>query len=137
MDNPKRVDIGATGRSLQKLTDKALLDRLDTLLQREHAMEVELLLHIGEVDRRRLYRERGFSSMFHYCVHELHLAESVAYRRIRVARAAREFPILLAKIQNRELHLRGACLLASHLTSENIVPCVATCTNATAVNAPL
>jgi len=119
MDNPQQLDVGLMSRSLQEQTDKALLCRLDELLMQEHAMEVELLLHIGEVDRRRLYRERAFSTMFQYCTEELHVAESVAYKRIRVARAAREYPVLYRKIADRELHLSGACLLVPHLTPDN------------------
>jgi 5-methylcytosine-specific restriction endonuclease McrA len=119
MGNCQQLDVGLLSRSLQRKTDQALLNRLDELLMQEHAMEVELLLHIGEVDRRGLYRERAFSSMFQYCTQELHVAESVAYKRIRVARAAREYPILLCKIAERQLHLSGACLLVPHLTPDN------------------
>ena len=53
--------------------------------------------------------------MFHYCVHVLHFAEGVAYKRIAVARAAREFPELLAALEQGDLHLTAASLLAPHL----------------------
>jgi len=112
--------IHTTRSCLQQLTDQALLESLGELLQKEHAIEADLLMHIGEVDDRKLYRQKAFSSMFRYCVDALHLPESVAYKRIHVARAAREYPLLLKKIASRELHLSGACLLAPHLTKDNV-----------------
>jgi 5-methylcytosine-specific restriction endonuclease McrA len=110
---------------VRQLSNQDLLDKLRELLCEEHALEVELLMHIGEVDRRRLYRERAFSCMFRYCVDELCLSESVAYKRIAVARAARVYPVLLEKIQNGELHLTGACLLVPHLTEDNAFELIA------------
>jgi len=106
--------------ALQQLEDEALLQRLCELLSQDRTLEAELLAHLGEVDHRKLYRERAFSSMFQYCVGELHLSESVAYKRITVARAAREYPVLLTKVARGELHLTGACLLVPHLTQANV-----------------
>lgn len=53
--------------------------------------------------------------MFDYCVRVLHFAEGVAYKRICVARAARKFPELLTALENGDLHLTGASLIAPHL----------------------
>ena len=55
------------------------------------------------------------TSRFHYCVHLLHFAEGVAYKRIAVARAARQFPELLAALESGGIHLTGASLIAPHL----------------------
>src|SRR5262245_14351838 len=63
------------------------------------ARQVEL---IAEGQRRRLYALAGYSSMFAYCVDELHLSEEAAYKRLRVARAARRFPqVLVALAEGR------------------------------------
>jgi 5-methylcytosine-specific restriction endonuclease McrA len=105
---------------LQQLDDDTLLEKLQQLLKDDHAIEADLLFHLGEVDHRRLYRERAHSSMFQFCVDELFLSESVAYKRIAVARAARTYPVLVSKVARGELHLTGLCLLAPHLTAENV-----------------
>src|SRR5437667_3526285 len=55
----------------------------------------------------------------HPTVHELHLSEDGAYKRIHAARAARKFPALFSAVAERRLHLTGAGLLAPHLTAEN------------------
>jgi hypothetical protein len=107
-------------RGLEQLDDGALLEKLRELLHEDHAIEAELLAHLGEVDHRRLYRERAHSSMFRFCVDELFLSESVAYKRITVARVTRTYPMLLGKVARGELHLTGLCLLAPHLTAENV-----------------
>ncbi len=97
------------------LSDHQLLMHLQDLIQRNHGLEAELVAHLGEVDARRLYLEQACASMFHYCVHVLHFAEAIAYKRIAVARAARKFPAVLAALENGDLHLTGASLIAPHL----------------------
>ncbi len=104
--------------ALQGLSHDQLLLQLRDLIQRDHTLEAELVAHLAEVDARRLYLEQACPSMFHYCVHVLHFAEGVAYKRISVARATREFPTLLVALEQGDLHLTAASLLAPHLTRE-------------------
>jgi hypothetical protein len=79
-----------------------------------------VLAHIAEVDARRLYAPVGYPSMHAYCVGELRLSEDAAFRRIRAARAGREFPTLFAALADGRLHLAAMSLLAPHLTRENV-----------------
>ena len=72
----------------------------------------ELLVHIGEVDVRGLYREHAYSSMFAYCVRALHMSEAEAYLRIGAARLSRAFPRVMTLLQAGELHLSAVKLLA-------------------------
>jgi len=100
---------------LDGLCHRQLLSRLHDLIRRDHSLEAELISHLGEVDARRLYLEQACSSMFHFCVHVLHFAECVAYKRITVARAARRFPELREALAAGDIHLTGASLIAPHL----------------------
>ena len=68
--------------TLDRLSNDQLLIQLQDLILRERTLEAELVAHLGEVDARRLYLEQACSSMFNYCVHVLHFAEGVAYKRI-------------------------------------------------------
>ncbi len=79
------------------LSDTVLLRNLSELVRRDRATTAELLAHIAEVDHRRLFAEAAYPSMFAYCVAELHLSEDTAYKRIRAARAARQFPVLYSR----------------------------------------
>ena len=105
--------------TLAHLTDAALLHDLAALVARDRITTATLLAHIAEVDARKLYVPAGYPSMFEYCVDELRLSEDAAYRRIRAARAARQFPVLFTELTEGRLHLAAICLLAPHLTLEN------------------
>jgi len=99
------------------LSDTALLDAVRELAFRSAALEAELIEHLAELDLRELFLHQGFTSLFAYCIEELHFSESVAYQRIAVARAARTFPRVLDALRAGQVHLSGLRLLAPHLTA--------------------
>jgi 5-methylcytosine-specific restriction endonuclease McrA len=74
---------------------------------------------LAELDRRRLYAKLGYSSMFTFCVQRFRMSEATAVKRIRAARAAQRFPILLGMIARAEIHLSGLHRLSAHLTADN------------------
>jgi hypothetical protein len=57
--------------TIRTLSDSALLKRLNVLAEKERATTLEILLHLNEVDRRRLYLTQGYSSLFSYCTEHL------------------------------------------------------------------
>jgi 5-methylcytosine-specific restriction endonuclease McrA len=101
------------------IPDDELLERLGALVQGSRRTEADLVAHIGEVDRRRLYVRAAAPSMFVYCTDVLHLSEAEAYLRIAAARAVRRHPQLLAMLGDGRLHLSAIAKLAPHLTPEN------------------
>ena len=103
----------------RSLSDDELLSRLSDLLRRSRRIEAALVIHIGEVDNRRLYAREGSPSMFAYCTDVLHLSEHEAYLRITVARASRAHPMLLTMLGEGGLHLSGIAKLVPHLTLAN------------------
>ena len=105
--------------SLRSVPDDVLLARLQELVQAERGRTVELLVHLRELDRRRLFRDAGFSSLFHYCRLGLGMSEDAALRRIRVARAARRFPAIIEMVEDGRHHLSSVALLAPHLRPGN------------------
>src|SRR5213080_3729395 len=70
------------------------------LVRRSNCVEADLLVHIGEIDERKLYLDWAFPSMFAYCVGELGFSEDAACNRIGVARAARRVPAILEAIRS-------------------------------------
>ena len=105
--------------TLDRLSDDELLRRLDELVSHSRRVEADLVAHIGEVERRRLYAREASPSMFAYCRERLHLSEAEAYMRIRVARAARKHPLLLDMLRDGRLHLSAIVRLLPVLTREN------------------
>jgi hypothetical protein len=57
--------------------------------------------------------------MFGYCVRVLHMSEDTAFKRIRAARAARQFPAIFEAVADGRLHLTAVVFLAPHLTVDN------------------
>lgn len=106
--------------TLAHVRDDVLLRDLAALIDQERVTIATVLVHIAEVDARRLYIPGGHPSMFAYCVDELRLSEDAAYKRIQAARAARQFPVLFAALAEGRLHLAAVCLLAPHLTADNV-----------------
>ena len=92
---------------------------MSDLLRHSRRVESELVVHIGEVDERRLYAREASPSMFAYCTEVLHLSEHEAYLRIAVARASRKHLRLLEMLSDGRLHLSGVAKLAPHLTEAN------------------
>ncbi len=106
-------------RATRRLADHEVLPALAEVAQRDRTTTARMLVLIGRADAARLYAPTRHDSMFAYCVGELRMSEDVAYKRIRVARAARRCPAILERLADGRLHLSGAYLLAPHLRREN------------------
>ena len=105
--------------NLSELSDAQLLDATRDQIRRSNDLDADLLLLLTEVEDRKLYAERAYSSMFAFCVGELGFSEDVACNRINLARAARGMPVILEAVRSGQVHLAGLRLLAPHLTAEN------------------
>ncbi len=86
-----------------------------------------LLVHLAEFDRRRLYADLGYSSMYEYCAVGLNMSESEAYLRIRAARVCLEFPIVAQYVSDGRLHLSGVRTLGHHLNGANHIEMLEAC----------
>jgi len=115
--------------SLTHLSDAVLIRDLTSLIAQDRVTTAAVLAHIAEVDARRLYAPAGYPSMHAYCVGELRLSEDAASKRIQAARAARQFPLLFDAVADGRLHLAAVCLLAPHLTAENVESLVGAATH--------
>ena len=103
-----------------QLPDRDLLARLPRLADQERGATVELLAHLAALDLRpSLYAAEGHGSLFSYCTQVLRFSEDAACSRIHVARACREFPVLLELLATGALSVTAVRLLSEHLTPEN------------------
>ncbi len=104
----------AEARRPETLTDRELLDRTQLLVQKEREMLTDILHHLKEVERRKLYSDLGFKSLFDYAVRELGYSEGQAGRRIAAMKLLRELPQQQAqdleqKIESGALNLTNIC----------------------------
>src|SRR6267143_4442900 len=104
---------------VESLSSSDLRSATRALVRTSHGVDAALLVHLGEIDERKLYLDWAFSSMFAFCVGELGLSEDVACNRIDLARAARSMPVILEALRSGRVHLAGLRLLAPHLTTQN------------------
>jgi hypothetical protein len=116
---------------ISSLSDAELLASTRKLACQSCAVEADLLVHLGEIDDRRLYLEHAHSSMFAFCTRELGFSEGAAYNRIAVARAARRLPAMIEAVRTGRVHLAGLRLLAPHLNPENCAELLAKATGHT------
>jgi hypothetical protein len=110
---------------MEQMSDREVVERLEELLRDERRLTAAVLMHLAEVEVRRLYLPAACSSMFAYCTRVLGMSEDQAFKRIRAARAVRRFPVAAAAVEDGRLHLCGVVLLAPHLTVENAEELVA------------
>jgi hypothetical protein len=116
---------------LFQVSDGALALKMVALVARDRATTAELLAHISEFDVRRLYAPQGYPSMHAYCVGELRLSDDAAFKRIRAARAGREFPAIFDMVADGRLHLAAVVMLKPCLTHENADDLLAAATHRT------
>src|SRR5262245_46177406 len=102
------MDIRGEVAHVQTLSDEALLASLSGTLGSSRRLTALVIVHLGEVEERRLHWVAGYSSMFMYCTGRLGMSEDEACRRIDVARLARRFPILFERLANGSLSLSVA-----------------------------
>jgi len=103
---------------LKKFSNQELHSRTIALVREETRLTLEILHHLREIEARKLYAERGHSSLFEYATRELRYSESAAQRRIASMRALRELPELEKKIETGDLKLTQVAQVQSFFRAE-------------------
>ena len=116
-------------RRVSRLSEAALLAEVDATLARERGDTVRLLILLGAIEARAIHRTRACDSLYMWCTEVLHMSEGAAYKRIRAARAAERFPVVLPMLADGRLHLSAVVLLAPYLTGENAGELLASATH--------
>ena len=98
-------------RPFSELGDQQLLEQTRRLAANQRCLEVHILDHLDEIDRRGLALRRGFSSLFDYAVRELRFSDAAAQRRIQAMRLCRRHGWVRASLQSGELSMTAAAQL--------------------------
>ncbi len=93
---------------LAHLSDQDLVLRLKAKVKAERALLVELLRYLEEVERRKLFLARGYSSLFAFCVEELGYSDGEAHSRIQAMRLGKAVPEVKAKLSAGDISLTVA-----------------------------
>ena len=93
------------------LSDRALLRQTSTLVRHERHLQGAIIDHLAEIEARRLYLQRGCSSLFDYAVRELGYSDPAAARRIGAVRLCADQPGAREKLRDGSLTLSAAAEL--------------------------
>ncbi len=107
-DAPARPAVTSTVGSL---SDRELLRQTGTLVQHERHLLGAVIDHLSEIEARRLYLQRGCSSLFDYAVRELGYSEAAAGRRIGAVRLCADQPDARERLRDGSLTLSAAAEL--------------------------
>ena len=107
----KHAPDGAVTTTVSALSDDRLLERTKELSGIEHHLEVVVIDHLREIQKRRLYLRRGFSSLFDYAVRELGYSDAAAWRRIKAMRLCADVEGVRERLQSGSMTLNAAAQL--------------------------
>lgn len=105
---------------LRHLTDKTLLLDTKSLVAQERVISLKVIHHLKEIERRRLFADLGYGSLFEYAIRELGYSDSSAMRRINAARLLKDLPEIEKKIEDGSLSLTNLSLANQLFKNEDI-----------------
>jgi hypothetical protein len=100
------------------LSSTEVIAGLEREVAGERAASARVLAWLAEVERRRLYLELGYSSLFAYCLRALGFSEDETCNRTGAVRAVIEYPPVLDMIEARAITMTTARLLYPHLKQQ-------------------
>lgn len=103
---------------LLSLSKQDLLRRTLSLVAEERKITLSLIKHLREVERRMLFSELGYSSLWEFCVKHLGLSEGSSQRRISSMRLARDIPTVTQALESGNLNISTATQLQSFFQAE-------------------
>ncbi len=89
-------------------------------MKSEREATLKVLVYLREIDRRNLFAERGFSSLFDFCTKELHYSEAAAHRRISSMCLLRALPEIEPMVESGSLSLSTLAAAQSFFRAEKI-----------------
>jgi len=104
---------------IKKLSDQELLAKIQNLVNVERMTLEKILEHLQEIQRRRLYADLGYSSLFKYLVKELGYSEAAAARRIGALKLVNKVPEAKFMIASGELNLTVASQAYQYTKEKN------------------
>lgn len=107
--------------NLKNLSDKQLLLSTKKLAGDEREISLQVLKHLREIERRRLFSDLGYGSLFDYAVKELGYSDASANRRIQASRILNEIPAIEKKIVEGSLTLTNLAMAGNLFKNEGII----------------
>ena len=100
---------------LSPLSNKNLDEKLNQLISSERELLTEIIIHIREVDSRKMYLDFGYASLFDYLTLRMGYANASAQRRINAARLSMEVPEVIDHIESGNINLSQISVMTQAL----------------------
>jgi hypothetical protein len=104
--------------NLKHLTDETLHSETHRIHRDHQVVLMQLLHHLRENERRRLFSAYKYASLFAYVIGELKYSEDEAARRISVMRLLRDVPEIEEKVTSGELSLTNMVMAQTLFAKE-------------------
>jgi 5-methylcytosine-specific restriction endonuclease McrA len=104
--------------SLEKLSNEELHQSAVRVARQEQELAIQVLDHLHEVARRRLYSLLGFSSLFDYAVRALKFSEPAAAQRVQALRLTQAVPQARRDLESGRLSLSSAAAVQRFIRKE-------------------
>ena len=108
-----------TIKDLSKIQDNQLLTNFSLVVQREREVISDLIVHLAELEKRKLYAAEAYPSLFSYLTEKYRYSGGAAYRRIQAAKLYQKFPEILELLQEGKLNLMTISLIEPHVNKED------------------
>ena len=97
------------------MTNEQLVSETKMLVREELRIGLRVMENLREIEKRKLFIERGHSSLFSFCLKELGYSEPQAQLRIDAMRAIRDLPELKEKIDTGCLNVSSVARVQRHI----------------------
>jgi len=108
-------------RMYSEVSDRELLSSTFMAAQKEKDATLALLDYLLEVDLRKLYATKTYSSLFEYIVKDLGLSEPAAAERVNTVRLMQQVPEVKSHINEGRVSLTTASQIERFIKTENKV----------------
>ena len=108
---------------LNHIADDKLLSQIEIMVRKERHIQIGVIHHLAEIDTRRLYLKRGYSSLHDYATRGLGYSDGAAQRRIKTMHLCSALPEVEELIAPGSLNLTSASQLQTAFErQERIAP---------------
>ena len=104
--------------SLRWLSDQDLHDDTVQIAQDEREKTQKILLHLREVERRKLYLKHRLDSLHSYCTAVLKYSEGSASRRVNASRLLGDLPEIAEKVLKGQVNLSNLSMAQSFIRAD-------------------
>lgn len=103
----------------EHLSNTELLERVELVTRQNRSTDVQLVVLLGEVERRRIHLELACSSMWDFCRRKLGMSGGQAFRRMTASRLATKYPALLEYLDDGTITMSALAQVRDYISDAN------------------